>query len=213
MKTSSSDPTEVHIPCPCGKSSDAYVLYDDGHGFCYSCHKSFQPKGGRVPEVSNDKNKDKDNTDYLIKPQFGWRQDVVSLYDITTKTIDGKDYALGFPFANGSMKTRKFDPKNKSDKWSVIRNTKGESCVGLAGRQSFRPGSKTSVTVVEGLRDMPSMYQALDGRSAVVAVSSSSTALRDCSIREDFDFLNSFKKIVLAFDSDEPGERAKNAVA
>ena len=26
----------LHQPCPCGKSSDAFTIYEDGHGHCFS---------------------------------------------------------------------------------------------------------------------------------------------------------------------------------
>ena len=37
-------PSEIvkrHISCPCGDSSDAYSIYSDGHGYCFSCSKYF----------------------------------------------------------------------------------------------------------------------------------------------------------------------------
>lgn len=30
---------ETHIPCPMCPSSDAYCIYSDGHGYCFSCRR------------------------------------------------------------------------------------------------------------------------------------------------------------------------------
>jgi hypothetical protein len=30
---------EQHIPCPMCSSSDAYCIYSDGHGYCFSCRR------------------------------------------------------------------------------------------------------------------------------------------------------------------------------
>lgn len=42
MKTPSGNTFLHHTKCPKCPSSDAFALYDDGHGFCFSC-KFFQP--------------------------------------------------------------------------------------------------------------------------------------------------------------------------
>ena len=48
-------------------------------------------------------------------------------------------------------------------------------------------------------------------RYPCVSVHSSSTALRD--VKRDFEYLNSFETIVIAFDNDEPGKKAAKQVA
>ena len=48
----SSELTEAHLPCPLCDSTDAYSLYSDGHGYCYSCE-------GYVP-LGDDKSQDKE---------------------------------------------------------------------------------------------------------------------------------------------------------
>jgi twinkle protein len=65
------------------------------------------------------------------------------------------------------------------------------------------------VTITEGELDALSLYQVL--RSPVVSVRSSGSAKLDCSI--DRSYLNSFERIYLAFDGDEPGRSAASEVA
>ena len=35
---------KIHLPCPCGVSSDAFTVYEDGHGYCFrgGCEKFFK---------------------------------------------------------------------------------------------------------------------------------------------------------------------------
>ena len=65
------------------------------------------------------------------------------------------------------------------------------------------------MTITEGELDALSLYQVL--KSPVVSVRSSSSAHTDASF--DRAYLNSFERIYLAFDGDEPGRSAAAAVA
>jgi twinkle protein len=65
------------------------------------------------------------------------------------------------------------------------------------------------VTITEGELDALSLYQVI--RSPVVSVQSASSAVRDCTV--DWDYLNSFERIYLAFDNDRPGREAVSSVA
>ena len=36
---------KIHQVCPCGKSSDGFAIYDDGHGYCFgSCGGRYYKK-------------------------------------------------------------------------------------------------------------------------------------------------------------------------
>ena len=83
--------------------------------------------------------------------------------------------------------------------------------VGLFGRHAFPPGSAKAITVVEGQDDAMAAFQMTGSKYPVVSVHSSSTAEKD--VKLDFEYLNSFDTVVIAFDSDEPGRKAAKAVA
>jgi twinkle protein len=83
------------------------------------------------------------------------------------------------------------------------------SKAGLFGRNKFGPGSNRSITITEGELDALSLYQVL--KSPVVSVRSSGSARMDATI--DRSYLNSFERIYLAFDGDEPGRSAAAEVA
>src|SRR3546814_6950451 len=75
----------------------------------------------------------------------------------------------------------------------------------LVGRQLFPEGGR-SITVTEGYYDAMSAYQMTGYRYPNVGVMSASTAKKE--IVQNFEYLNSFDKIILNFDNDEPGRKA-----
>lgn len=193
-----------HLPCPCGKSSDAYSEYTDGHGFCFSCSKYFpstdtEPTDKFKPTGPKTKVSSYQYTDFR-----GNSKDVNRFYRIQSGVdAEGNVVSRLYQYPFKEVKTRVVD--NKSFFWSGKPNN------GLFGIDLFDPGSKRSITIVEGEEDAPSAYEALKQVSAVVSVQSSSTALKDCIA--DRDRINSFDRIYLCFDNDEPGQRAAEAVA
>lgn len=92
----------------------------------------------------------------------------------------------------------------------------------LFGQQLFPPGSAKYITLVEGECDAMAAYEIMGSQYPVVSVHGSSSAAKDCA--EQFEYLNSFENIVIAFDKDEakisptgavhyPGQEAAIAVA
>lgn len=144
------------------------------------------------------------NVKYLHLPARGIREDVVKFYNILTKVQDDKPLAWGFIYPNEAIKSRQISEKKFHTEGPIAE-------AGLFGRDKFNAGSKKSVTIVEGEWDAAATYQALNGHSACVSVQSSVVAVRDC--KRDYEWLNSFDKIVLMFDNDEPGQKAERQVA
>lgn len=155
-----------------------------------------------------EKDIDQNDIEYIYRADRGLSKTTMEFYDISIKQVGGVDDCYGFIYPNQAVKTKKVDPslprKNRY-KWLGP----GQSA-GLFGRNLFDPGSKKSVYVTEGEFDAPSIWEALGGSVAAVSVQSSSTALRDVSI--DRDYLNSFDKIILALDGDDPGKEATRKV-
>src|SRR5579872_1404780 len=183
---------DLHISCPVCPSSDAYCTYEDGHGYCYSCNY-YKPKDGI----------DLTNYTYEYLPTRGINSETFKFYDVRTKIdADGKPFEQGYPYSNGAFKIRTLGEKGFYTKGDIQK-------AGLFGRNKFGPGSNRSVTITEGELDALSLYQVL--KSPVVSVRSSGSARLDASI--DRSYLNSFERIYLAFDGDEPGRAAAAEVA
>jgi len=206
------------LPCPCGKSSDAYAIDLEGDGFCFSCKEYFKD---RTTELSRSSAFDKDsvvneaidevseNIEFEYYPHRRISKRTFEFYDIKTVMKDNLPYQTGFEYPGKGVKIRNHKFTKPRDKWF----TKGDlKSPGLYGRDKFDPGSKEFIVICEGMYDAPSVYEMLRGKSvAPVSVTSSGMARRDCI--QDWEYINSFKKIVLAFDNDDAGREATKAVA
>lgn len=206
----SAKPLKTHQPCPCGKSSDAFSTYDDGHGYCFSgiCSKPFfktlDSKGIDTPEDSghNISMEDQTNVSYQYTDIRGISADVCRRYGIRTKFKDDKPLSVGFPYQNDSfIKARSLESKTF---W-----INGNRTDGVFGKEAFPKGSFDTIAITEGEFDAASVHQMVGFAS--VSVQSSSQALKDC--KADFDYINSAKRIYLVLDADEPGHKATKAIA
>lgn len=193
---------QKRLPCPqpnCN-SSDAYHLYEDGHGYCFSCKqwtKSDSSGGDRPDDSSNP------TFEYLA-----WRavsSETMAFFDVRTR-IDkaGEPEALGFPYGDGAFKVRKLASKQFYSVGPMSSRT-------LFGKSCFSAGQAMSVTIAEGEMDAMSIFQMLGSKFPVVSVRSASSAAQDCA--KERDWLNAFDKIYLCFDNDEPGRKAASEVA
>lgn len=203
---------ETGLPCPCGTSSDAWSIDHDGRGYCFSCaspqEKIFKrlgikQEGGELEE----KEEKKPEGDVVFKSHRGLSKRTVEFYNIPIKVVDGEDYAYFFTYPNGSIKGKRIGdvPRDKRYKW-----TGDPSNAGLFGKDLFPAGSKSTLVITEGEHDAPSIFEVSGGQVAAVSVQSSVVALRD--IDHDRSYVNSFEKVILAFDNDEAGKAATKKV-
>lgn len=190
------DFVEKHIPCPCKKSSDAFCLRIDGSGFCFSCHKNFNDVG------SEDRLEGQIEYDY--RPWRSISRRTMEFYGVQTKLHGGREFEIAFPYTD-AFKIRPWEGK----KFNIVGAFKDS---GLFGQDRFDPGSKDSITIFEGEPDALSGFEILRGRSACVSLKSGAgSAFSDCV--KHWEYINSFPKIYICFDNDEPGQTAVRAIA
>jgi twinkle protein len=183
---------EGKLPCPNCPSSDAYHLYDDGHGYCFSCKKT-----------TFIKETDKGSFTYEYLPYRGLKKETLEFYKVLTRiNLEGKPVAVVYPYTNAA-KVRHF-PK-------VFYSIGDMKNADLCGWDKFSAASARAITITEGEDDMLAAYEMLGSKYPVVSVSSSSNAKRDCARR--YEYLNSFDKIYLCFDNDDVGAKAALEVA
>lgn len=194
-----------HLPCPCGQSADAYALYDDGHGYCFSgsCvspyHKNNSETEAEIP--------DEIPFTYEYFPARGLSRETMEFFNISTSVApDGTPVAQAYPYPSGAKKVRQIAEKSFDIKGSAVER----AAASLFGMDKFPAGSSRAVTITEGELDAASVYQMLGGYP-VVSVRSSSTGVKDCAAFKDY--LDSFEKIYLALDSDAPGEKCAKGIA
>lgn len=206
MTKTNSKVSRSRLPCPCGQSSDAYVEYDDGHGYCFGkCGgRTFQNNntGETVTDISKD-------ISYQYREDRGISVHTREKLGIVTEVAaDGRPVADIITFPNGTRQIRKFDvPKNESFRTSGPNASEPT----LMFMDRFPAGSAKTVTITEGGYDAASLHQVLGPAFPVVSVRSSSTARKDCATYVKY--LDSFDRIYLALDADDPGAKASREIA
>lgn len=185
-------------PCPCGISSDAYAIDGNGNGYCFrgDCGKFFR----------NNKEEDLDNSKFTLEfyPHRGLTKRTLEKFNVQTKFHEGNPIETAFYYPNGSIKIRSATEK-KFRTHGDFKNTH------LFGKNVFDKGSKRVITITEGEYDALAVYQMIGEESAVVSVRSGSQAKGDCVAEHDY--INSFEKIIINFDSDDVGQDAAKKVA
>ena len=205
---------KTHQPCPCGKSSDAYSVNTDGWGTCFSCtddsgnHKRFPPEN----QERNYEMADVNQYEFKYMSHRGLSESVMKKYHVVTKLDkDTKEpVEICFPYPRGDFKKiRSFlIPKKSKGHFRTVGVPKE---AGLFGQDRFQPGCSDTIIITEGEFDALASYEMTKLPS--VSVASASSARADLSVEHVHQYINSFEKIVLAFDGDEAGQDAVSKVA
>lgn len=145
-------------------------------------------------------------------------KEAIAKYNVDVIQNDDRLEARYPYFKNGVHVTNKIRTKEKKFFWEKD----GVDDYELFGQHLFEPGSAKAITVVEGEYDAPSAWFLLGSRYPVVSVPSVGAALQ--SVKNNWEYLNSFDTIVLCLDADEakkkangdifyPGQEAAKAIA
>lgn len=220
---------DSHLPCPCGRSSDAFAVNENGWGTCFSANcEEGGPKHKFKPGSFEDPNADDRLVGSRSVPDSTTAKDVSPITSVfrpwkdrgfTKETVQRYKVDVGGPEAKYLAKyplfnTDKEHVANKvryPDKSFPHEGTVKNTPLMLFGQQAFEAGEAKAITVTEGQDDAMAVFEMTGRRYPAVSVHSASTAERD--IRENFDYLNSFDTVVLCFDNDEAGRKAVKTCA
>ncbi|WP_018868296.1 MULTISPECIES: DnaB-like helicase C-terminal domain-containing protein [unclassified Thioalkalivibrio] len=202
---------QTHLPCPCGISSDAYSINDEGWGKCFSCGKNFKD-GEDAPDPETAQKKPKDKT--LIP--FGEYRSLTKR-GITEETCKKFGYFIGqhreksvqvAPYRNkeGIIVGQKVRYPDKS-----FRTTGDFKGVALFG-QHLWPTSGKILVITEGEIDCMSVSQVQGNKWPVVSIPNGAQGAVN-AIKENLEWVMGFEKVVLMFDMDDPGREAAQKVA
>lgn len=222
-----------HLPCDSCGSSDARTDYGTS-SHCFSCGAHYYKKKEEQENLSNDifdqlrssnttpdrgpKRLTEINGDFREMTDRGISKATAEKYKVY-KPVDSF-YSWGYPQFKGDQ--------HVANKFRLSGDKKGFSVDGdfnkseLFGRRAFPEGSAREITITEGYEDAMAAYEMQGSKYPCVSVHSASTARKDCA--DNFEYLNSFDKIVVCFDKDEakvlpdgskayPGQEAAQAVA
>lgn len=203
--------------CPhdgCG-SSDGYAVYTDGHGYCFVC-ETYDKKA--IAEDKPDDSNDKPGSDRsdnssgsggsIVRPDIKEIKPRKLLKKTCLKY--GYGYAKGCHVASyrsgGKLTSQHYRTRDKDFFWVGPTKT-----LELYGQHLWQPGGRLLV-ITEGEIDCLSIAQTLGLKVPVVSVpSGAASALK--YIKQNLRFVESFKKVVIAFDTDEPGVKAAKQCA
>lgn len=198
---------KTHQPCPMCTSSNAFSYHADGSGKCFSCGESYYPNGHVQYKQENIMAERPIMTLQAIKNSIrGLRPETFEYYKVRMGVKeDGTPHAVVFNRPDGTTLLRSMEEKKF---W--FEGTRDEG-LPLFGSDRFPPGSARAITITEGYFDALAVFQMMGSKYPAVAVQSATSAKTECS--KAYDYINSFDKIYLAFDSDEPGQKAADQVA
>lgn len=198
----------AHEPCPKCGSRDNLARWADGGATCMTpqCGYWEHKDGGRVAEQQV-----KDWTpirgSYQDLPKRGLKRETLEFWRYQTND-DGVPCHIAnyYDPDSGELVAQKLRRPNKQ--FSI--NGNGRS-LPLYGQSLWQPGGK-HLTIVEGEIDALSVSQAFDNKYAVVSIPNGAGGA-EMAVAKAYKWIDTFGRIVLMFDADEPGRKATASVA
>lgn len=204
-----------HDSCPqCGSENNLAIFDDNEHCYSVDCdyHRNYNTdKESERMEAAKDKPQ-KDLTPLPSKtmPAFkdrGLDSAAVNKYSVTINTNPDNTVEAVFP---------RFDQEGIHVANQVRYDNKGFSIEGNIKKaalfgQNFFPAGGKSITITEGYYDTLAAFQMTGARYPNVGVQSASSAKQE--VIDNFEYLDSFEKVVINLDSDDPGQKAAKDIA
>lgn len=197
-------------PCPNCNSKDNLARYDDGGAYCFGCKYVESPSDG----VASPKPKTASNQSLVPLGDIG----ALDNRNITALTCHKMKYTIGtymgkkahivnVPDQQGNIVAQKIRMAGKNFRY--IGDTKS---AGLVFQDVWPAGCSSKIVLCEGEIDALSVSQAQENKYAVVSVpNGAQSAFKACSA--SYEYLNSFKEIVIMFDMDEAGREATKDIS
>lgn len=198
-----------HTSCSTCGSSDANSLYSDGSTYCFSCQTYTPPENGdqeRRAEETMDQTFTPVDITYPDLPKRGLNSDILKKYSMGVGRINNKIYLVSNYYdSQGDLIAQHFRSSDKKFFWKG--NTEK---LELFGAHTKSKDSKVLV-ITEGEIDALSVAQAIPPVYTCVSVPNGAQSSSKY-IKQNLEWINKFSKVILWFDNDEPGRKAKNEV-
>jgi len=202
-----------HEPCPeCG-SKDNFARYDDGHGHCFGCNYQDQPvktERDHPPRMAPKPPPTTKLLEFINVKALGKRgiaEDTCKLYQYGVTTYQGQPVQVSsYRNQTGQVVAQHIRFPDKKFKW--IGDTSNLQLWGQhLWRQGMGGGGGLFVVVTEGEIDALSVSQVQGNKFPVVSLPNGAQSAKKY-LAANAAWLGQFNRIVLCFDSDEPGRRA-----
>ena len=194
-----------HGPCSSCGSSDANAIYSDNHQVCFSCN-AYIHGDGSVVNTNKTRARPLEMVGTIAAIQDRRiSMDTAKRYGVTVE--NGEDGSISkhhYPYHNQEgNKVVGTKVRNVATKDFYATGDLGSA--GLFGQQSFAAGGKY-ITITEGEIDAMAAYEMNGGFPAVSIRSGANSAVKD--VKASLEYLETFDKVVICFDSDEAGIKA-----
>jgi len=203
-----------HESCDSCGSSDGKAVYSDGSGYCFVCEKHYKADSafseqsyakvlpmtqkavvGQINPTSGQ---------FLSIPDRGITKATCEAYGV--RQSDGQHY---YPYTDAKGTEVAWKIRTVADK--QFRSQGNIKDALLFGQAQWNAGGKY-LTIVEGELDALAAYQMMGSKYPVVSIKNGAqSAVKDCQAQ--YEWIDSYEAIVLAFDADEPGREAAAKVA
>lgn len=223
---------ERKLPCNSCESSDAYHITQrkDGsfYGYCFSCDKyDHDPYASGVSRTTNNKGVVPQLSNLSIEEILEYPVRALSERGINKDTCEHFQTRVALSTQDGATNTSHYYPTYKNDKLTGFKEriisskqffTHGDCKEPQLFGQKHTEANGKTLYITEGECDAMALYQVLRGNStipdwkpSVVSLARGSAAAMS-DITNNFEFVDSFKKVILVFDQDTPGEKAVEEV-
>ena len=191
--------------CPFCTSSDAFAVYSDGHGYCFSCRTHQASVEGETPRISKSQPMRAEliHGEYQALGKRGISEAICKKYGyhIGEDMAGNRCQAANYYDEHGMLVAQKLRYKDKTFKF--IGEPKKAT---LFGQKLWGEGSKI-ITITEGEIDALSVAEAFGGKYPVVSIKNGAGSAKK-ELAQQLEWLNTFQEVYLWFDSDEPGRKA-----
>lgn len=214
MQTRSQAKFLRHESCDACGSSDAKAIYSDGSSYCFACQTAIRAdsavisnSGGKVLPMTHKAVTEQIRGitgQFLSIPDRGITKATCEAYGV--KQSDTEHY---YPYTDSKGNEVAYKVRTVADK--AFRSQGNIKDAILFGQAMWNSGGKY-VTIVEGELDALAAYQMMGSKYPVVSIKNGAqSAVKDCQAQ--YEWLDSYDTIVIAFDADEPGREAASKVA
>ena len=206
----------MHTSCDACGSSDANGVFDDGHTFCFSCNtyaegeEPTSPANDNRPGSLQDKSEAEPQS--LLKgeakaiPARGITEAIAKKFGYLIGTHNGEPVHIAtYRDVHGKPISQKVRTKDK--RFFTVGNHKEAAIFG-----SHLWSSGKMLVLCEGELDSLAASVINGGRFPVASISHGAGGAVQC-VKRNWDWINGFQSIVIAFDMDEVGQKAALAVA
>lgn len=196
-----------HGPCDHCGSSDAKAHYSDGGTHCFACKRTKKGDGTITIEEEAPTDWTPVDGDYADIPQRSLKRATCEMWGYQVGTFLGKPcHIANIKDATGRIVCQKLRLPGKQ--FPTLGDKKNKP---LYGQWLWKNGGK-HIVITEGELDALSVSQAMDLKWPVVSLPDGADSAEK-AVTKAYDFLDSYERIVLMFDQDEPGRKAAELVA